>query len=179
MDNNIISALDEQFKKDCKVISLKYEYPGYTGIEQWAIVTDLTEAELDKRYAELIAPLRPFVVLSASFGEVRRTFKKNEDKYQKRMCRSIEPFDYDDELLMAHHPELICNTLESEAIIHQESLDLQNAIASLNNVQKKRLIMFFFEDKTYREIAAEENVSVSTIFKSISAAIENLKKILT
>ena len=41
MNNIIISALDEQFKKDCKVINLKYEYPGYTGIEQWAIITDL------------------------------------------------------------------------------------------------------------------------------------------
>ena len=38
MNNTIISALDEQFKKDCKVINLKYEYPGYTGIEQWAII---------------------------------------------------------------------------------------------------------------------------------------------
>ena len=38
MNNIIISALDEQFKKDCKVINLNYEYPGYTGIEQWAIL---------------------------------------------------------------------------------------------------------------------------------------------
>ena len=41
MNNIIISALDEQFKKDCKVINLKYEYPGYTGIEK--VLLELTE----------------------------------------------------------------------------------------------------------------------------------------
>lgn len=59
MNNTIISALDEQFKKDCKVINLKYEYPGYTGVEQWAIITDLSEDELCTKYAEQVAPFSP------------------------------------------------------------------------------------------------------------------------
>lgn len=60
--DNIISALDEQFKKDCKVINLKYEYPGYTGIEQWAIITDLSEDVLCTKYAEQVAPFRPWTI---------------------------------------------------------------------------------------------------------------------
>ena len=28
MSNNIISALEEQFNKDCKVINIRYEYEG-------------------------------------------------------------------------------------------------------------------------------------------------------
>ena len=43
MNTYYLSALDEQFKYDCKVINLSYEYPGYTGKEKWAIITDLTE----------------------------------------------------------------------------------------------------------------------------------------
>ena len=31
LNNSINLTLDEQFDKDCKVIKLKYEYPGYTG----------------------------------------------------------------------------------------------------------------------------------------------------
>ena len=45
MNNSINLTLDEQFDKDCKVIKLKYEYPGYTGEEKWAIITGLTEAK--------------------------------------------------------------------------------------------------------------------------------------
>ena len=45
MNNSTNLTLDEQFDKDCKVIKLKYEYPGYTGEEKWAIITGLTEAK--------------------------------------------------------------------------------------------------------------------------------------
>ena len=36
MNTYYLTALDEQFKCDCKVINLSYEYPGYTGEEKWA-----------------------------------------------------------------------------------------------------------------------------------------------
>ena len=53
MTNNTISikALAEEFKVECKVIKLGYEYPGYTGTEKYAIVTDLSYAQIMERYA--------------------------------------------------------------------------------------------------------------------------------
>lgn len=53
MNTYYLSALDEQFKYECKVINLSYEYPGYTGKEKWAIITDLTEKELIEKYDEI------------------------------------------------------------------------------------------------------------------------------
>ena len=42
-DNTLnLDALTEAFKADCKVIRLKYEYPGYTGTEKYAIISDLS-----------------------------------------------------------------------------------------------------------------------------------------
>ena len=100
MTNNIFtSALDEQFKNDCKVINLKYEYPGYTGTEPWAIITDLSENELITRYSEQIAPYKPFIILSASYGKARDEYRRNEKKHEMRAIRSIEPFNYDDDLI--------------------------------------------------------------------------------
>lgn len=46
MNNTNISAQSEQFYIDCEVIETKYEYPQYTGVEKWIIITDLTEEEL-------------------------------------------------------------------------------------------------------------------------------------
>ena len=43
MNNNIFTAQNEQFYIDCEVIETKYEYPQYTGVEKWIIITDLTE----------------------------------------------------------------------------------------------------------------------------------------
>ena len=46
MNNTNISAQSEQFYIDCEVVETKYEYPQYTGVEKWIIITDLTEEEL-------------------------------------------------------------------------------------------------------------------------------------
>ena len=35
-----LSNLKEHFQNECKVINLKYEYEGYTGEEQWAVITE-------------------------------------------------------------------------------------------------------------------------------------------
>ena len=72
MTNNIINididALTEDFKVHCKVIKLGYEYPGYTGTEKYAIVTDLSYAQImeqiTERYAPIVECYLPFVLLS-------------------------------------------------------------------------------------------------------------------
>ena len=178
MDNKIISALDEQFKKDCQVIETKTEYPQYTGIEKWIIITELTEEELNLKYSEQIAPLRPFIVLDCSFAAVRDDFRRNENKHKMRAVRSIEPFDYDDELLATHHPEIIRDSLEDEIILLNEYEKLQSAIATLNPVQRRRLIMFFFDNMSYAKIAEKEGIAKSAAYKSIQIAIENVKKLI-
>ena len=178
MNNTIISAFDEQFYIDCKVVSTKREYPSYTGIEKWIIITDLTEEELNERYAEQIAPLRPFIVLSRSFGEVRDHYIRNENKHRMRAYRTIEPFDYDDDLVAAHHAEIVKDSLEDELMRQFEYERLQQAIASLNPIQKRRLQMFFFENMSYAKIAEKEGIAKSAAHKSVASAIENVKSFL-
>ncbi len=177
MDNIIFSAKDEQFYNDCEIIKTKYEYPHYTGVEKWIIITDLTEEELNSKYAEQIAPLRPFIVLSRSFGKIRNAYRRNENKHYMRAVRSIEPFDYDDDLLMVHHPELIVDTFE-EPFCDARCQKVRQALSSLKPLQKQRIIKYFFENKTTYEIAYEEGCTHQAICKSINAALKKLKKIL-
>ena len=65
-----------------------------------------------------------------------------------------------------HH----CTCISGEKI-HQ-------AIQKLKPIQKERIIKFFFEDKSMRQIAEEEGINHSAVSKSIASAIENLKKFL-
>ena len=56
---------------------------------------------------------------------------------------------------------------------------LQEAINhTLTPIQKRRLIMYFFDGLTYREIAEAEGASAMSVFESIHAAQEKIKKIL-
>lgn len=178
MNNIIISALDEQFKKDCEVVETKYEYPQYTGVEKWIIITDLTEEELNSRYAEQIAPLKPFIVLARSFGKVRDDFIRNEDKHLKRAKRSRSIFDFSEDT-EEHHPEIASYTLEEEVVANEKAEQVRSAIAQLKPVQKERLVKYFFEGKSLLQIAKEEGKSYSTVYESYRAALKKIKKLLT
>lgn len=61
----------------------------------------------------------------------------------------------------------------STKIINEE---LKSAINELNEIQKRRIIKYYFYDKTYEKIAKEENCSKVAVKYSIDTAIENISK---
>ena len=176
MNKNIFAALNEQFYIDCEVIETKYEYPQYTGVEKWIIITDLTEEELNSKYAEQIAPLRPFVVIGRSFGDIRKHFRRNEDKFAKRAVINNSVFDFSD-ATEEHHTEIATPDAESMYIKEETYAELRKAIMALEATQKRRIILYFFYGFTYKEIADIDDVSIQAVAKYINKAIENLKKI--
>lgn len=85
------------------------------------------------------------------------------------------------------HSEIIKRTIESRMKYKAISLEddfvrknifeeLKNAIQSLPEVQKRRIKKYYFEDKTYEEIAKEEGCSKVAIKYSIDIAIEKISK---
>ena len=69
-------------------------------------------------------------------------------------------------------------SFDEELINKEIDLDLKIAINKLSDVQKNRLIKYYFMNKTEEEIAREEKVSQVAIHKSISDARNKLKEIL-
>ena len=61
----------------------------------------------------------------------------------------------------------------SNKIISEE---IKLAINELNEIQKRRLIKYYFYDKTYEEIANEEKCSKVAVKYSIDTAIKNISK---
>lgn len=102
----------------------------------------------------------------------------NENKHYMRGVRSIEPFDYDDELLTAHHPELVVDNFEETFLRNETCQKVRSALATLQEVQKERVIKYFFDGKSTHEIALEEGVSHQAVSQSIAVALKKLKNIL-
>lgn len=61
----------------------------------------------------------------------------------------------------------------STKIINEE---LRSAINELNEIQKRRIIKYYFYDKTYEEIAKEENCTKRAVKFSIDIGIEKISK---
>lgn len=67
-------------------------------------------------------------------------------------------------------------TVEEIAMQHIQSEKLHKAIATLPEKQRHRLILYYFFGMTYEQIAEKEGCKHPAIIKSVSAAIEKLKK---
>ena len=174
-----LAKQEELFTKECKVINLLYEYSGYTGQEKWAIITELTEKELQAKYPNVIHRYTPFILLSMAQGEVIKEYQNNEAKERMRNLRFGCPFGIEDGDFEEHHPEILNYEDVIEKVIREdENARLKMAINVLTEIQKKRIVKYFFEGKTFQEIANEECVKLSSVEQSVYLAQKKLKKFL-
>lgn len=173
MSKDKLDVLKEAFQNECKVINLKYEYEEYSGKEQWAVISELTEEEILEKYKPLVQEYIPFLVLPPIYGEVRQQFRRNENKHYMRMVRGhIYSLEED---LEEHHLEAAVEDCAAQVFAKEQSRELWKAINSLNEIQRKRLIAYYFEGKTYREIADEEGVDHKAVVRSVAIALKNLR----
>ena len=184
-----LTEQEELFVKDCKLINLRYEYTNYTGKEKWAVVTELTEKELRKKYPDIIKRYTPFVLLSMAQGEVINEADRNDDKYEKRAKRTLDVYGYEDDISEQFHRELITPfadpfeqaeeerlEIEREQLRRMEIAKVRKVLAMMKPIQKERLCKVVLLGLSSRKIAQEEGVNYSAVDKSIAAAIKNFKK---
>lgn len=102
-------------------------------------------------------------------------FELEDISYLNKVSRHIE------------HSELTEATLNERAFYKQTNLDemvlrnmecelLHKAISKLPEVQKRRLLLYFFGDMTYEQIAKMEGCTKRAVKFSVDIAIEKLKK---
>ena len=164
MNETNLSNLKEHFRSECKVINLKYEYEGYTGEEQWAVITELSEKELFEKYPDIISHYIPFVLLSVEQGKAVYEFRRNESKFHSEV---VVPSFVEQQI-----------TEEYEENRYQLKMKLMDkALSSLTEKQYKYLISRYVANKSAREIAEEEGVSHQAIEKHLNAAVKKVKKI--
>lgn len=184
-----LTEQEELFAKDCKLINLRYEYTNYTGKEKWAVVTEITEKELRKKYPDIIKRYTPFVLLSMAQGEVINEADRNDDKYEKRAKRTLDVYGYEDDISEQFHRELIMPfadpfeqaeeerlEIEKEQLRRMEIAKVRKVLAMMKPIQKERLCKVVLLGLSSRKIAQEEGVNYSAVDKSIAAAIKNFKK---
>ena len=66
--------------------------------------------------------------------------------------------------------------LIEEIMLRENIKKLRDALFNLNDKQKRRVIMYFFYNKTFKQIAEEEGVSAQSVQESVDGAIRKLRK---
>lgn len=176
MTNNNNSALKERFNNECQIVNLKYEYPGYTGTESFGIITSLSKSELNNKYSELLIEYSPYILLDSLFKTTRDSFRRNEKKHYARAVRG-HIFGFEDGF-EEHHPEFATEDCWERVVANEQNKELWDAINTLDAKQRRRLILYFINGKTYREIAEIEDVDHRAVNRSVEAALKKLRKFL-
>ena len=67
-------------------------------------------------------------------------------------------------------------TVEESALQSMEYAQLHRAISALPEIQKRRLILYYFQGLTYEQIAGMEGCTKRAVKFSVDIAVEKLKK---
>lgn len=116
--------------------------------------------------------------------EINRTLYEVFDDSELRDISYLHKWDK-----YIEHSEVWESTLNDRAFMQPESVEeivlkniltekLHRAIRTLPLIQRRRLILYFYEGLTYEKIAEREGCSKMSVKRSVDAAIGKLKKIL-
>ena len=162
----------EAFKRDCRIINMKKEYPGYTGEILWLVISCLSENEIKEEYPSEIKPFCPFIYMPEENFTPILEYRSNDRKHEIR-AQKMDAFAYEDDIFEARHPEMIINPFEQE-----DWSELHKALNLLPDVQRRRIIKRYFYEMSIIQIAKEEGSSRQAVNKSILTALDFLKKCL-
>ena len=118
------------------------------------------------------------IELDESLYNLFDRFELEDISYFNEASRHYEPSELTEQTL---HDRMFLpvETVEEMVLRSAENERLYRAISNLPEVQRRRLLLYYFGDLTYEQIAAEEGCTFQAIGKSIAAAEKNLKKFLT
>lgn len=163
-----------EFCTVCSFEKCEDEYPGWTGKEKYIVFSQLSRQELERRFPEITKVISPYILIDASVSDALVEYKRNEDKYHWRAVHRQTGYGFDEytELL---YPELVSDRMEEEVSLQ---ILLKQAMGQLTEAQRRRIKLRYFEGLTYAQIAKLEQASDPAVLKSVTAALEKMKKFL-
>lgn len=177
-------------KMEFQAVNMITEYGQKLNGCKYAVASRYSKARLEELYTENLKKFSPYIYLTEEEYEPIRESNSNNNKHHMRDVNNHDDYGYTDDMMeVMHECTLLCADPEPDvltAIIEREDEELRTrqiaalprAMSTLTEKQRKRMIMHFYEGKTYREIADTENADFSSVRDSINLAKEKLKNFL-
>lgn len=100
-------------------------------------------------------------------------YQNYEARERMRKLLHGHAFDINDGTFEEHHPELAVETDPVNEIMLKDNIKrLREVLSYLSETQKRRVLKYFFYNKTLEKIADEEGVDFTSVRESINSAIK-------
>ena len=103
--------------------------------------------------------------------------EENLERKERYHTVSLDAQEYEGLDFASHEPNAL-EILEMEEMSKERKMLVQKALALLNEKQRRRICMRFFDGLTLEEIAKREGVSLSSLHESITGALKKMKRAL-
>ena len=139
----------------------------------------------------------PYTIYKTENGQCNLSFKDGQGmfhhlKIDKPLYRLFNQFELEDKSYLNYfdryieHSELTESSLAKRAVSKSESVEdivycricnerLYHAISALPKKQRRRLVMYYFYDLTYEQIAMLEGCTPMPVKRSIDRAVKKLR----
>lgn len=171
-----------------QAVNLVTEYGAKLHGCKYAIASKHPQWKMEKRFEESLDQFRPYIFLTGKEYAAILESQQNDDKFHKRDVNNHDGFGFTDELTEIMHdcekvnadpePDVLSAIIEAEEKARTEKYEseLPAAMDKLTSIQRRRVEMYFYDNKTLREIAEIENVDIRAVWESIEGALNRMKK---
>ncbi len=172
--------MNRTFKQECKIINLAIEYGRHTEDIRYAVITDLSEEELDSKYQEELSKYRPFIILSRAMGLAIREHQRNNEKFRKRYARSTADYESIIDLVCVEDEQTVKDRETAELRSREQFLEAgRKAMSLLTPLQRQYIIRYYQDGATLEEIASETRTRLDTVWENLEAARRKFRKVLS
>ena len=158
-------------KKICEIYDVSLEYE----MKENSILVCVSDLEQDKLFS-ILPELK--MNLNTVFNsdewqqylEINKLYNRNESKHYMREIRQSKKLETD--ILMRYETDTVSEILNNSEL----KTKIEMALSTLSPLPKKRFLMYYSEQLTYRKIAEKEGRNVKTIYESVQAARKKFLK---
>ena len=157
---------------------------------KYAVASRYSKERLEELYTENLRKFSPYIYLTEEEYKPIRESNNNNNKHHMRDVNNHDDYGYTEDMMEAMHectlllddpdPDVLTAIIEREdaALMARQIAALPEAMATLTEKQRKRIVMHFYEGKTFREIAEIEGTTEAPIDRSIQDAKKKLRDFL-
>lgn len=152
-------------KKICEIYDVSKEYQ----MQENSILVCVSDLDKDRLFSILPELKMNFNKVFRNeewqqYLEINKLYNRNESKHYMREIRQSKRVETD--ALMRYETDTISEILNTSEL----KTKIEMALSTLSPLPKKRFLMHYSEQLTYRKIAEKEGRNVKTIYESIQAA---------
>ena len=151
-------------KMEFQAVNLISEYGQMLNGCKYAVASRYSRERLEEMYAENLKKFSPFIYLTEDEYRPIRESNNNDSKFHQREINCHVGYEYQEEISESGHrcvslladpePDPLTAIIEreEETLRRRQIAALPEALATLTEKQRKRIIMHFFDGMTFRAI---------------------------